>query len=63
MSGRGEKVVCVKLLHLLHLPAGQLDQAASREVSRVGVGGGEQVPASTSSQPRSTTLGRVPVAT
>ena len=59
VSSRGKKVVCVELLHLLHLPAGQLDQAAPGEVRRVGVGRGEQVSAPSYSQPGCSTLVRV----
>ena len=58
---RGEEVLGVELLHLLHLPAGQLDQAAAGEVGRVGVGGAEKV-SPTNSQPRST-LGCVTIHT
>ena len=61
VSSRGKKVVCVELLHLLHLPAGQLDQAAAGEVGRVGVGGAEKV-SPTNSQPWST-LGCVTIHT
>ena len=59
VSSRGKKVVCVELLHLLHLPAGQLDQAAPGEVGRVRVGRGEQVSAPSNSQPGCSTLVRV----